>query len=145
LRRNAATRSGGLEYRATTAQWHAERAARRPKRAKLSTNAALRAYVQDRLSGRTSTSTQSRVALTAMRPKAEEPTKTVHAGISVAASPDCRHRQPHFIRRAHPIRDLQQQIEGEAELHLHDRQRQPLCRPDRDDVAVPPKPLPGSA
>src|SRR5580700_3479563 len=25
LRRNAATRSGGLEYRATTAQWHAER------------------------------------------------------------------------------------------------------------------------
>ena len=39
LRRNAATRSGGLEYRATTAQWHAERAARRPKRAKLSTNA----------------------------------------------------------------------------------------------------------
>ena len=52
LRRNAATRSGGLEYRATTAQWHAERAARRPKRAKLSTNAALRAYVQDRLSGR---------------------------------------------------------------------------------------------
>lgn len=52
LRRNAATRSGGLEYRASTAQWHAERAARRPKRAKLSTNAALRAYVQDRLSGR---------------------------------------------------------------------------------------------
>jgi len=32
LRRNAATRSGGLEYRATTAQWHAERAARRPSR-----------------------------------------------------------------------------------------------------------------
>jgi IS30 family transposase len=30
LRRNAATRSGGLEYRATTAQWHAERRARRP-------------------------------------------------------------------------------------------------------------------
>jgi hypothetical protein len=29
LRRNAATRSGGLEYRLTTAQWHAERAARR--------------------------------------------------------------------------------------------------------------------
>ncbi len=29
LRRNAATRSGGLEYRASTAQWHAERSARR--------------------------------------------------------------------------------------------------------------------
>jgi transposase-like protein len=42
LRRNAATRSGGLEYRATTAQWHAERAARRPKQAKLALNAALR-------------------------------------------------------------------------------------------------------
>jgi transposase-like protein len=33
LRRNAATRSGGLEYRATTSQWHAERSARRPKQA----------------------------------------------------------------------------------------------------------------
>jgi IS30 family transposase len=51
LRRNASTRSGGLEYRATTAQWHAERSARRPKPAKLVTNAALRAYVQERLGG----------------------------------------------------------------------------------------------
>jgi IS30 family transposase len=51
LRRNAATRSGGLDYRATTAQWHAERAARRPKPAKLALNATLRAYVQDRLAG----------------------------------------------------------------------------------------------
>jgi len=51
LRRNASTRSGGLEYRATTAQWHAERAARRPKQAKLALNAALQAYVQERLAG----------------------------------------------------------------------------------------------
>src|SRR5215208_6748360 len=51
LRRNAATRSGGLEYRATTAQWHAERAARRPKQAKLVLNVALRAYVEERLAG----------------------------------------------------------------------------------------------
>jgi len=51
LRRNAATRGGNLDYRATTAQWHAERAARRPKRAKLAANAALRTYVQDRLAG----------------------------------------------------------------------------------------------
>lgn len=51
LRRNAATRSGGLNYRATTAQWHADRSARRPKPAKLATNAALRDYVEDRLSG----------------------------------------------------------------------------------------------
>ena len=28
--RNAATRSGGLEYRATTAQWHADERAKRP-------------------------------------------------------------------------------------------------------------------
>ena len=51
LRRNAATRGGGLEYRATTAQWHAERAARRPKPAELAVNTALRKYVQDRLAG----------------------------------------------------------------------------------------------
>ena len=44
LRRNAATRSGGLEYRATTAQWHSERSARRPKRTKLALNPALRIY-----------------------------------------------------------------------------------------------------
>lgn len=51
LRRNAATRGGALDYRATTAQWHAERAVRRPKRAKLATNLALRSYVQERLAG----------------------------------------------------------------------------------------------
>ena len=51
LRRNAATRSGGLEYRATTAQWHAQRRASRPKVAKLAANDALRHYVADRLGG----------------------------------------------------------------------------------------------
>jgi IS30 family transposase len=51
LRRNAATRGGGLEYRASTAQWHAEMRARRPKPAKLAVNPELRRYVQDRLSG----------------------------------------------------------------------------------------------
>jgi IS30 family transposase len=51
LRRNAATRSGGFVYRATTAQWHAERRARRPKPAKLASNPVLREYVQDRLAG----------------------------------------------------------------------------------------------
>jgi len=51
LRRNAATRGGGLEYRATNAQWHADRRARRPKEAKLATNDTLRQYVQDRLAG----------------------------------------------------------------------------------------------
>lgn len=51
LRRNAATRSGGLAYRATTAQWHADRAARRPKTAKLATHERLQQYVHDRLAG----------------------------------------------------------------------------------------------
>ena len=51
LRRNAATRGGCLDYRASTAQWHADRRARRPKTAKLAANDALRQYVQDRLAG----------------------------------------------------------------------------------------------
>src|SRR6478672_4009952 len=44
LRRNAGTRSGRLTYRASTAQWHADLRARRPKRAKLAVNAELRRY-----------------------------------------------------------------------------------------------------
>ena len=51
LRRNAGTRSGSLTYRASTAQWHADRRGRRPKPAKLATDPELRRYVQDRLSG----------------------------------------------------------------------------------------------
>ena len=38
LRRNAATRGGKLEYRASVAQWKAELVARRPKTAKLAAN-----------------------------------------------------------------------------------------------------------
>lgn len=48
LRRNAPARGG---YRATTAQLHAERRARRPKAAKLAINEELRRYVQERLAG----------------------------------------------------------------------------------------------
>jgi IS30 family transposase len=51
LRRNAATRSGGFAYRATTAQWHADRSAQRPKLAKLALDERLRHYVQTRLAG----------------------------------------------------------------------------------------------
>lgn len=54
LRRNAATHSGDLVYRATTAQWHADRRARRPKVAKLAANGGLHEYVQERLAGRIS-------------------------------------------------------------------------------------------
>ena len=51
LRRNAATRGGKQEYRATVAQWKAQQAAKRPKVARLVTNQRLRDYVQERLDG----------------------------------------------------------------------------------------------
>ena len=46
LRRNAATRSGKVEYRAGVAQWKAQ-----PKQAKLAANSRLRAYVEHKLAG----------------------------------------------------------------------------------------------
>ena len=51
LRRNAATRGGKPEYRATVAQWKAQQAPKRPKTAKPASNPRLREYVQERLSG----------------------------------------------------------------------------------------------
>jgi IS30 family transposase len=51
LRRNAATRGGKLDYRASVAQWKAELVAQRPRTAKLAANDRLREYVQERLSG----------------------------------------------------------------------------------------------
>jgi IS30 family transposase len=51
LRRNAARRHGAPQYRATTAQWHADRSARRPKPSKLALHPILRDYVQSRLAG----------------------------------------------------------------------------------------------
>jgi IS30 family transposase len=52
VRRNAATRSGNLDYRASAAQWHADRAARRPRPSKLAANAVLRGYVEEHLAGK---------------------------------------------------------------------------------------------
>ena len=51
LRRNASSRTNPPTYKASIAQWHAERRARRPKAAKLVGNDKLREYVQERLSG----------------------------------------------------------------------------------------------
>lgn len=51
LRRNAATRSSQIGYRAGVAQWKAQQAAKRPKTAKLAANPRLRAYVEHRLAG----------------------------------------------------------------------------------------------
>src|SRR6266542_6293122 len=67
LRRSAATRGGSLEYRATTAQWHADRRARRPKAAKLAADAALRRYVQHRLAGAVAAADGTGVAGPAVR------------------------------------------------------------------------------
>ena len=52
LRRNASTRAGQVEYRASVAHWKAEQAAKRPKTAKLMANPRLRSYVEERLDGR---------------------------------------------------------------------------------------------
>jgi len=61
LRRNASTRGGGFEYRATSAQGHAERKAKRPKVAKMVANDELRQYVQERLEGALTTAKSKRV------------------------------------------------------------------------------------
>ena len=55
LTRNAATRCGRLEYRASVAQWKAELVAKRPKPAKLVTNPRLHQYVRDHLEGKVQT------------------------------------------------------------------------------------------
>jgi len=52
LARNAATRSGNLEYRASLAQCKSELVAKRPKPARLLINSHLRKYVQDHLEGK---------------------------------------------------------------------------------------------
>ena len=49
LRRNSATRSGTLEYRASVAQWKAQQAAKRPKTAKLVANDRLREYLRQEM------------------------------------------------------------------------------------------------
>lgn len=51
IRRNASTRCGEFDYRATATQWHTDRAAKRPRISKLAGNPVPRDYVQDRLSG----------------------------------------------------------------------------------------------
>ncbi len=50
-RRNAATRGGALDRRASTAQWHADRSARRPGPAERATNVAPRRHVEGRPAG----------------------------------------------------------------------------------------------
>jgi IS30 family transposase len=88
LRRNAATRSGGLEYRATTAQWHADRSARRPKPAKLASNEPLRRYVQDRLAGMVVTPNGAAVRGPVVRWKGRRHGRRQHRRWATAWSPE---------------------------------------------------------
>jgi IS30 family transposase len=67
LDRNAATHGGGMDYRATTAQWHADRSARRPKPTKLALNPALRTYVEERLAGVVAAPSGARVRRPSLR------------------------------------------------------------------------------
>lgn len=68
LSRNAATRGGKLEYRASVAQWKAELVAKRPRPAKLATNTRLRDYVQERLAGRVKDATGNEIEGPAQAP-----------------------------------------------------------------------------
>jgi IS30 family transposase len=61
LRRNAATRGGRLDYRASVAQWHADRQARCPRTSKLAGNERLQEYVRDRLASTVTTTDGSTV------------------------------------------------------------------------------------
>ena len=88
LWRNAATRSGGMEYRAITAQWHAERAGCRPKPAKLAVNTALRTYLQDRLSGLVVTPGEPAVAGPAVSWKGRRRGPRQHRRWALAWSPE---------------------------------------------------------
>jgi IS30 family transposase len=73
LDRNAATHAGKMAYRATAAQWHADRSARRPKPSKLALNPALHTYVEERLAGVVARPSGSRVRGGAIRRKDRRP------------------------------------------------------------------------
>jgi len=73
LDRNAATHGGGMAYRATAAQWHADRSARRPKPTKLALNPDLRTYVEERLAGDVAPPRGARVRGRAVRSKDHRP------------------------------------------------------------------------
>jgi hypothetical protein len=66
----------------------------------------------------------------------DQSAKPAHTRIPVASAPCRRHGKPHFVRRAHAVHSLKQQIEIEAELHFHDRQSPRLPVAQGDDIAA---------
>ena len=69
-------------------------------------------------------------------PETEQPAKPPHPRITISSSACRRYGEPHFVRRAHPINRLQQQVEAEAELHFDDRQPRRLFTSHRNNVAT---------
>ena len=95
LRRNAATRGRGCAYRAMTAQWHADRAARRPRVARLVRHDALRSYVTDRLAGHIVAASGERIAGPVVPWKGRRHGPRQHRRWALAWSPEqIAHRLP---------------------------------------------------
>lgn len=107
LRRNAATRRGRLDYRASVAQWHADRQARRPELSKLAASDRLQQYVQDRLASQVAAPDGRRVSASApstcgdgrrSRPCSSRARYSTLIPVSVASSerrsPGVRRRKP---------------------------------------------------
>jgi transposase, IS30 family len=88
LDRNAATHGGQMAYRATTAQWHADRSARRPKPTKLARSAALRTYVEERLAGVIAPPSSARARGRATRRKDRRPSPAQDRRWTKAWSPE---------------------------------------------------------
>jgi IS30 family transposase len=101
LRRNAATRGGKIEYRATTAQWHADQRAKRPKVAKLAANAELHDYVQQRLAGEIARLDGTPVAGPAVRWNGRRHGRRQHRRWAQAWSPE---QIANILRRRFPDR-----------------------------------------
>lgn len=60
----------------------------------------------------------------------------MHPRVPVAVSPCRLHGEPHLFGDAGAVRHLQQEIVGQAELHLDNGQRCRFTGADSDDVAT---------
>jgi Helix-turn-helix domain len=147
LRRNAATRSGGLEYRASTAQWHADRRGRRPKPAKLAVNAELRRYLVFKVSVERPASKSGETSGAALpqrgrRPQADLPRESRTRcrdgpGRGPARKPCSRSgplRQSVPVSRSIDERCGERRRRVRCETHVRERLAVLVCSPARDVV-----------